>query len=145
MEADTIIRLTQECPNSCAIKEASGSFEQATTILRQKQPDLALFSGDDAIVMPLMAMGFNGVISVAANLLPQKYATLVRSMKSGNWEEARRLHLELSEFCHLLFKEGNPAGIKAALYSAGIIKHHKLRLPLTSVSEELFKQLANYF
>jgi 4-hydroxy-tetrahydrodipicolinate synthase len=143
MDPETIMRLTQECNNIQAIKEASGNFEQATSILRQRRPDLVLFSGDDSIVMPLMAMGFNGVISVAANLFPRKYTTLVRNMKMGQWDEARKLHLELSELCHLLFKEGNPAGIKAALHAAGIISQNKLRLPLTPVSEGLFRQLSD--
>ena len=64
-------------------------------------------------------------------------------MKNGHWTTAQQLHLELSDFSRLLFKEGNPAGIKAALHAAGIIRYNQLRLPLIPSSKELYVQLAN--
>lgn len=141
MKAETLARLSRECPRIFALKEASGSLEQATAILKQKRPDLLVFSGDDALVLPLMAIGFDGVISVAANALPGECTALVNHMKAGRLAEARQLHLALADFCKLLFEEGNPAGVKAALYAAGIIKHNTLRLPLTPVSDSLFRKI----
>ncbi len=141
MKAETIARLSLECPDIFALKEASGNFAQATAILKQKRPDMFVFSGDDAIVLPLMALGFDGVISVVANIMPQECSALVNHVKKGHWADARQLHLRLSDFCKLLFEEGNPAGIKAALYAAGVIRCNKLRLPLTPVSEILFEKI----
>ncbi len=141
MKAETIARLSLECPDIFALKEASGDFAQATAILKQKRPDMLVFSGDDAIVLPLMALGFDGVISVFANIMPQECSALVNHVKKGHWADARQLHLRLSDFCKLLFEEGNPAGIKAALYAAGVIRCNKLRLPLTPVSEILFEKI----
>ncbi len=141
MKAETIARLSLECPDIFALKEASGDFAQATAILKQKRPDMLVFSGDDAIVLPLMSLGFDGVISVFANIMPQECSALVNHVKKGHWADARQLHLRLSDFCKLLFEEGNPAGIKAALYAAGVIRCNKLRLPLTPVSEILFEKI----
>ncbi len=137
MSAETITRLSQECPKIAALKEASGNFEQATAILRQKPAAFTVLSGDDAIVLPLMAMGFEGVISVLANLLPGDCSEMVRRIQTGDYVMARKIHLKLSELCKLLFEEGNPAGVKAGLAAAGIIRQNCLRLPLTPVSESL--------
>ncbi len=145
LHVDTIAQLMHECPNIKSLKEASGLLEQATAIVKQKRADMTLFSGDDSIIMPLMAIGFDGVISVAANVFPQQYSALVKNMKNGQWSEAQRLHLELSDFCRLLFAEGNPAGIKAALHAAGIIRCNTLRLPLTPISESLYEKLSSCF
>ena len=125
----TTVRLANDCPNVMAIKEASGNFEQATEILKGKRQDFIAFSGDDCVVLPLMSMGFEGVISVLANVLPRECSQLVSHVKRGEYAEARELHLRLSEMCRALFAEGNPAGIKAALQAKGVIKHEVLRLP----------------
>ena len=100
------------------------------------------------VVLPLMSMGFEGVISVLANVLPRECSQLVRHVKRGEYAEARELHLRLSEMCRALFAEGNPAGIKAALQAKGVIKHEVLRLPLIPVSRELYgniRQLLQQF
>lgn len=143
MAAATLARLSRECPNIVALKEASGNFEQATSILKLKRPDFIALSGDDAIVLPLMAMGFEGVISVVANLLPKKCSSLVNSVRKGNFVKAQELHIGLSDMCKLLFEEGNPAGVKAALHAAGIIRCNTLRLPLTPVGDELYEKIKN--
>ena len=144
----TTVRLANDCPNVMAIKEASGNFEQATEILKGKRQDFIAFSGDDCVVLPLMSMGFEGVISVLANVLPRECSQLVRHVKRGEYAEAGELHLRLSEMCRALFAEGNPAGIKAALQAKGVIKHEVLRLPLIPVSRELYgniRQLLQQF
>lgn len=141
MSAETIARLSKDCPKIIALKEATGNFEQATMILKTKQPDFIVLSGDDSIALPLMAMGFQGVISVIANVLPRECVELVNCVKKGDYVTARKIHLALSDLCKSLFEEGNPAGVKAALHAAGIIRHNTLRLPLTPVGEELYSRI----
>lgn len=144
MSASTILQLSAECPNIIALKEASGSIEQATAILRDKHGDFTLLSGDDSMTLPLMALGFEGVISVMANIMPSACAKMVNNVRSGNYQEAQKTHLELSLLCRALFEEGNPAGVKAALHAAGIISHNVLRLPLTPTSPELYARIRKY-
>lgn len=143
MSAATTVRLSQDCPNIMAIKESSGNLEQATGILKGKREDFIALSGDDCILLPLMAMGFDGLISVLANVLPAPCSALVRAMKEADYATARALHLQLSDLCRALFAEGNPAGIKAALHAKGVIGNNTLRLPLTPVSDELYNQIRN--
>lgn len=141
MNASTIARLSGECPNIIALKEASGNFEQATDIMKMKPDGFIALSGDDAIVLPLMALGFEGVISVLANVLPHECSSLVNHVRKGDFVRAREVHIALSNICRLLFEEGNPAGVKAALHAAGIIRCNTLRLPLTPVGEELYDRI----
>ena len=141
MRAETVARLQEECPNIMALKEASGNFEQATRLLETKREDFTLLSGDDAITLPLMALGFEGVISVVANALPSSCARLVNAVRRGDFVEARKMHLALSEVCRAFFEEGNPAGVKAALHVAGIIRHNALRLPLLPASDALYAKI----
>ena len=129
MRAETVARLQEECPNIMALKEASGNFEQATRLLETKREDFTLLSGDDAITLPLMALGFEGVIR------------LVNAVRRGDFVEARKMHLALSEVCRAFFEEGNPAGVKAALHVAGIIRHNALRLPLLPASDALYAKI----
>ena len=91
-----------------------------------------------------MSLGFEGVVSVMANIMPAACANMVNSVRSGNYLEAQKLHLSLSLLCRALFEEGNPAGVKAALHAAGIIRHNVLRSPLTSVSPELYARIREY-
>ncbi|MEG0795581.1 MAG: 4-hydroxy-tetrahydrodipicolinate synthase [Odoribacter sp.] len=141
MKAETVARLSYDCPNIIAVKEASGDFAQATDILKMKRPDFSALSGDDAILLPLMSLGFCGVISVAANILPREFSALVNSVKKGDYATAQNLHIQLSEIGRALFEEGNPAGVKAALHAAGLIRHNTLRLPLTPVNEILYARI----
>lgn len=141
MRAETVARLQEECPNIMALKEASGNFEQATRLLETKREDFTLLSGDDAITLPLMALGFEGVISVVANALPSSCARLVNAVRRGDFVEARKMHLALSEVCRAFFEEGNPAGVKAALHVAGIIRYNALRLPLLPASDALYAKI----
>lgn len=144
MNASTLLRLVADCPNIMAVKEASGNLEQATAIIKDRPENFSALSGDDAVVLPLMALGFDGVISVAANVLPEECVSLVNSIRVGDYLTARKKHIKLSGICKLLFEEGNPAGVKAALYAAGIIRYNKLRLPLTPVSDGLFEKIRLY-
>lgn len=141
MRAETVARLETECPDVMALKEASGDLEQATRLLKCKREGFTLLSGDDALTLPLMAMGFEGVISVLANAVPGACVKLVESLRNGNLAAARKVHLALADLCRAFFEEGNPAGVKAALHAIGVIRCNTLRLPLLPASEELYDRI----
>ncbi len=144
MLASTIVRLAEECPQIIALKEASGNMSQATAISKEIRKDFTLLSGDDFLTVPLMSLGFGGVVSVMANIRPAQCVRMVDGMRQGDYAGAQDIHASLSSLCHALFEEGNPAGIKAALHAEGIIRHNVLRLPLTPVSAELYARIGEY-
>lgn len=141
MQASTTIRLASEIKNIIGLKEASGLFQQATELQKIDREDFSILSGEDALILPLMSIGFNGVISVAAQVCPKGFKEMIKAIKQNDYKTARTLHLKYSELCKILFTEGNPSGIKAALQSAGIIEFSTLRLPLTPVSESLYSKI----
>lgn len=136
IEADTTLRLAKDCPNIIAVKEASGVMNQIMRIIAHKPADFSVISGDDAITLPLLAAGVDGVISVVANAFPKEMSTMVRLARSNNFDEARKIHLQLLDFTQACFREGSPAGIKALLSLQGKIQNC-LRLPQVPVSESL--------
>jgi len=137
MTADTTLRLANECPNICGIKEASGNLEQIMQIIRQKPEHFLVISGDDALTLPIIAAGGDGVISVVANAFPREFTQLVQASLAGNFVLARKYHYQLLEFARLIFAEGNPSGVKAALKIMNICDE-TVRLPLTNISPSLF-------
>jgi 4-hydroxy-tetrahydrodipicolinate synthase len=141
MSAQTTLRLAHATDKIIAIKEASGNFGEITKILRDKPAGFSVLSGDDSIVVPMMAIGAEGVISVAANVAPKAIADLTHFALEGNFNAAGLLHQRLQKLCDALFVEGNPAGAKAALHSAGIIEN-VLRLPLVPVGASTYDILA---
>lgn len=120
-------------PNVVGIKEASGSIDQSVEILRET--DLVVFSGDDSLTLPLLAVGAKGVISVAANVAPRLMADLVDFALAGDFKAARELHMRLYPLFKALFVETNPIPVKAAMAMQGRIGP-ELRLPLTPLSEK---------
>ena len=136
IDADTTLRLANDCPNIIAVKEASGMMNQIMRIIAHKPADFSVISGDDAITLPLLAAGVDGVISVVANAFPKEVSTMVRLARHNNFEEARRIHLQLLDFTQACFREGSPAGVKALLSLQGKIQN-VLRLPQVPVSESL--------
>lgn len=136
MSAETTCRLGSEFKNIIGTKEASGSFDQFNQIMRDKPEEFLLISGDDPVAMPMISIGAVGVISVVGNALPAQLSELVRLSLKGDFTAALPLHLDLIEFTKLIFAEGNPAGVKAALKYLGVCEDH-LRLPLVPVSEGL--------
>jgi 4-hydroxy-tetrahydrodipicolinate synthase len=126
--------------NIVAMKEASGNMEQIMEIIQNKPSDFLLLSGDDALTMPLIAAGADGVISVVANSFPKKFSTMVACALNGDFERARELHYDLLTITKLFFTEGNPGGVKAALEHLGWMQAH-LRLPLMSVSDNLKEKI----
>lgn len=140
MTAETTLRLAKDFKNIIAIKEASANLDQMGRILKHKPKDFMLISGDDALTLPIIAMGGVGVISVVGNALPQEFSTLVNAALKGDLDTARREHLRLIEVIDLLFVEGNPGGIKETLKILGICGN-TVRLPLVTVSEATAKKL----
>ena len=134
--ANTVLRVAQDCPNAVAMKEASGNLEQAMAIIQSAPAGFDVLSGDDNLTLPLLACGAKGVISVSGQAYPRLFSGMVRDARAGRLEDAQRAHYELFTFTQLLFAEGNPGGIKAALAHLGLCDN-VLRLPLVPVSDEL--------
>ena len=135
LRPETVFRLFDEVENIYGIKEATGSIERTVELLA-KRPELYVISGDDAINYPIIADGGMGVISVTANLLPDKIAMLVHAGLAGQFDTAKMINDELYEINKALFCESNPIPIKAAMYLAGLLESLEYRLPLVPPSEE---------
>jgi 4-hydroxy-tetrahydrodipicolinate synthase len=136
MTADTTLRLAA-LSNVVGIKEASGMMDQCAVILQEKPENFLVISGDDALSLPLLAAGMDGVISVAANAYPAAFSSMVRYCLAGNFDEARIINNRLLPVYDLLFAENNPAGVKAFLHLHGLLKN-QLRLPLVPLSQPIF-------
>lgn len=136
----TALRLANEFKNIIAIKEASGNMAQCMDLVQEKPEHFAVLSGDDDLVMPQVAIGFEGVISVAANCYTGDFTTMVKDALNGNFDSARKLHYSLLNKIRLLFAEGNPTGVKYVLSQMGICEN-VLRLPLVPASDELKKKM----
>ncbi|MCG9900031.1 MAG: 4-hydroxy-tetrahydrodipicolinate synthase [Hydrotalea sp.] len=143
MTAGTTIKLANEVPNIVGIKEASDDMNQCMELLRDCPKEFLIVSGDDALTLPQLACGFDGVISVAANCFPKAFSSMVQHALNGELIEARKLHYNLLEGYNLLFKENNPAGVKGFLHALGILKN-ELRLPLTPATEQLMVSIRKY-
>ncbi len=131
-----------EIPNIVAMKEASGNMEQIMEVIRLKKSGFGLLSGDDAITMPLIAAGADGVISVVANAFPEKFSKMVHSSLRGDLDTARKEHYDLLPVTKMFFEEGNPGGVKVALNTRGIMDE-TMRLPLFPVSEKLRNRITS--
>lgn len=138
MGADTVVRLNEH-PNIVAIKEATGSLDLASEIA--SSCDIAIISGDDSLTLPLMSIGGVGVISVLSNLLPDRVKALVTAAASGDFTQAKQLHLDLFGLCKgCLTLATNPIPIKAAMQLAGM-DSGELRLPLTELEDDSVAKL----
>lgn len=145
VSAETTIRLANECSNIVAVKEASGSMEQIMEIIQNKPEGFAVISGDDALTLPILACGGDGLISVVGNAFPLQYKKMIEAAVNNNMETARAEHYKILPIINHLFAEGNPAGIKEVLLHKDITKAH-VRLPLVNVSADrknLLKKLTN--
>jgi len=141
---ETTVRLAHDVKNIIGIKEASGNFDQFNHIMRDKPEDFLFISGDDPVTLPMMALGAVGVISVVGNALPKQFSDMVRICLSGDFKAAQKAHYQLIEFTRLIFADGSPGGIKAALAHLGICGD-TVRLPLvnvkSSIAEEIIRQI----
>jgi 4-hydroxy-tetrahydrodipicolinate synthase len=133
--AATTLKLAREVENIVAIKEASGDLSQIMTILRERPDGFRVLSGDDALTLPLLALGADGVVSVVSNETPDLMSQLVSSALKGEWERARELHYRLLPLMEVNFIESSPGPVKAALMMMGLLEEN-FRLPLVPISEQ---------
>ncbi|HZH86565.1 MAG TPA: 4-hydroxy-tetrahydrodipicolinate synthase [Brumimicrobium sp.] len=139
MSAETTLALAK-VENIVGVKEASGNMDQVMQILKNAPSDFAVLSGEDALAMPIAALGGHGVISVVANALPKEFSTMMNATFKGDLITARKHHFEVLDITNQFFAEGNPSGIKCCLNLLGICKD-TVRLPLTTVSDALKNQM----
>lgn len=140
IDVATTLRLANEFPNLFMIKEASPNIAQYFDILRQKPNEFSLLSGDDEFTLPVTLGGGDGVISVIGQAYPKEFSTMLKLAKDNKVKEAYVIHNRLVEIIRLIFKEGNPCGVKTILAEKGLIKNH-LRLPLVPASKNLQEEI----
>jgi len=143
LNAATTIRLAREVKNIAGIKEASGDMAQCMEILRDRPEDFLVVSGDDALAFPQIAVGMDGVISVAANSWPKNFTEMIRLALKGDLKAAKALNDKLIAGYEIIFAENNPAGVKAAMSELKLIGNH-VRLPLVPLSEGVHTRLRAY-
>jgi 4-hydroxy-tetrahydrodipicolinate synthase len=133
--AQTVLRLARDCENIVAIKEASGNLAQIMEILRERPPNFRVLSGDDAVTLPLIALGAEGIVSVASNEIPDLMSRMTELALEGNWTEARALHYRLLPLMEINFIESSPGPVKAAMAMMGLLEEN-FRLPLVPIQEQ---------
>jgi 4-hydroxy-tetrahydrodipicolinate synthase len=143
IDADTVLRLAREVDNIAGIKEASGDMAQCMKILRDKPEDFFVVSGDDALGLPQIACGMEGVISVAANSFPKTFSEMIRCALKADFKNAKALNDKLIEAYEIMFAENNPAGVKAFMTELGLIGNY-FRLPVTPLSSALYAKAKAY-
>ena len=141
------MKLAKEVDNIVAIKEASGNISQIADLAALADGCIDIYSGNDDQVLPLLALGGLGVISVTANIIPEDTHALVQSFLDGNIEESRRLQLKAMDLCHALFCEVNPIPVKKAVELMGLCNGY-VRMPMTEMEpknvERLKKAMQDY-
>ena len=138
--AETTLRLARDVENIVAVKEASGNLSQIMEILRSRPENFRVISGDDALTLSLIALGAEGLISVASNEAPEMMSKLNNLALLGKWDEARALHFKLLPLMEANFIESSPGPVKAAMALMGLLDEN-LRLPLVPVQESTRKRM----
>src|SRR5712671_6806147 len=133
--SSTVLRLARDCENIVAIKEASGNLTQIMEILRERPANFRVLSGDDAVTLPLIALGAEGIVSVASNEIPDLMSRMTQLALAGNWAEARELHYRLLPLMEINFIESSPGPVKAAMAMMGLLEEN-FRLPLVPIQEK---------
>ena len=133
--AQTTLRLARDCENIVAVKEASGNLSQIMEILHERPQGFAVLSGDDAVTLPLIALGADGIVSVASNEIPDLMSHMTNLALDGKWDEARELHYRLLPLMEINFIESSPGPLKAAMAMMGLLEEN-FRLPLVPITEK---------
>ena len=142
VDAATFLRLAEH-PRVIAIKEASGNLDQIATICRDRPRDVAVLAGDDAWTLPILAMGGDGVVSVASNEIPGELVSMCAAARAGDWDTARRLHDRWLPLFQANFRGGpNPVPAKAAMVLMGLLEHDAVRGPLLPLEADARTALA---
>jgi 4-hydroxy-tetrahydrodipicolinate synthase len=142
INAETTLKIADELENVIGIKEASGNFAQCMKVLKNRPSGFLLLSGDDALTLPLIALGADGVISVVSNAFPTEFSEMVQYCLKGNFKKALEIHYSLIDIIDALFAEGSPGGIKAVLEIKKICNNY-FRLPVVGVSKTHYNQIAS--
>lgn len=132
--AETTLRLARDCANIVAVKEASGNLSQIMEILNERPEGFRVLSGDDVLTFPMIALGADGLISVASNEAPELMSRMVDLALDGKWNEARELHYRLLPLMEVNFIESSPGPVKAGLAMMNLIGEN-YRLPLVPIQE----------
>jgi 4-hydroxy-tetrahydrodipicolinate synthase len=135
ISAETTLRLAHDVENIVAVKEASGNLSQIMEILRGRPEGFKVLSGDDSLTFAMVALGGDGLISVASNEAPEYMSRYVNAALEGNWDEARELHYRLLPLMEVNFIESSPGPVKAAMAMMGLLEEN-LRLPLVPIQEK---------
>ncbi|MCX6884060.1 MAG: 4-hydroxy-tetrahydrodipicolinate synthase [Verrucomicrobia bacterium] len=138
---DTVKRLAADCKNVVAIKEAGGNADRVSQLREALGPKFVILSGDDALTLPFMALGAQGVVSVASNIIPRQVSRMVKAFAAGDIKTAQQLHRKYYGVFKDLFIETNPAPVKAAMAMMGLVEN-EFRLPMvpiTSKSEQVLR------
>jgi len=143
IDADTILRLALEVDNIAGLKEAGGDMAHCMKVLRDKPEDFFVVSGDDALALPQIACGMEGVISVAANSFPKTFSEMVRLSLKADFKNAKALNDKLIDAYEIMFAENNPAGVKAFMTELGLIDNY-FRLPVTPLSSAWYAKAKAY-
>jgi 4-hydroxy-tetrahydrodipicolinate synthase len=141
MDAETTLKIAHEIPNILGIKEASGNLAQVSKIIKDKPEDFLVISGDDALTLPFMSLGGDGVISVIANALPKEFSALVNACLNNEYIKAREINFQLMSIIEAIYADGSPSGIKALLEIRGLAKNN-VRLPLAKVNKAVYNVLS---
>lgn len=141
LHADTLLKLLDRAPNVVATKEATGNVVRAQELVRRAGDRLSVLCGDDALTLPMIAVGARGVISVTSNVVPGDVAEVTRLALAGSFDEARRAHFALLPLHEAMFLEPNPTPVKAALALRGI-GNGLCRLPLLAASSAVRERLS---
>lgn len=144
LEAETTLSLAKSCPNIVGIKEASGNLPQIRQIIAGRPSGFSVISGDDSIALDLIKSGGEGVISVLGNALPKEFSSMIHHALDGKYDLAQPENERFLEIIKLLFKDGNPAGVKCLLHQMQFIEN-ELRLPLVPVCSNIESGLMNEF
>lgn len=140
LEAETVVRLAETSDKIVAVKEASGIMSQIATIAKYTPENFSVISGDDVLALPTTTIGGKGLISVIANALPAKVSGMMHLAFERNYPEATKIHFELIDLFKLIFKEGNPGGIKALMHIQGTIEN-ELRSPMYKISDSTYNEI----
>ncbi|OUW76719.1 MAG: 4-hydroxy-tetrahydrodipicolinate synthase [Flavobacteriaceae bacterium TMED212] len=139
---ETVLRLANDFENIIALKEASGDFQQAQTLIKLCPPGFSILSGDDEMSLPIILAGAKGVISVIGNAIPKIYSKLIKLGLVKDVDKAYTYQYKILDLIRMIYDEGNPTGIKVLMDALGLCENN-LRLPLVAASKELTLRLKN--
>jgi 4-hydroxy-tetrahydrodipicolinate synthase len=140
ISAETTLKLAEKFENIAATKEASGNFSQIMEIIQKRPKNFAVFSGDDATTLPLIAVGADGLVSVCSNEIPNETSRMVENALKGAWNAARKIHYKILPLMEANFTEASPAPCKFVMKEMNLLEEN-LRLPLVPVTEPTREKL----